>query len=188
VSETKVKSLKIKDCWVFTPRVFHDSRGSFHEWFQTSTFIEQVGSNFHLAQANCSVSGKGVIRGIHFAKQPPGQAKYVTCLSGKIFDVLVDLRKGSTTFGRWVSVEIDSKTPSVLYVPSGIGHSFMAMEDNTTVIYLCDQSYNPQNEFDISPFDKKLNIKWPQNITPVLSEKDANGNSFESLMDVYPEY
>lgn len=167
---------------------FPDERGSFHEWFQAEDFHKKIGSEFQVAQANVSTSFKGVIRGIHFAKEPPGQAKYVTCISGKIFDVVVDLRKGSPTFGNWNSYLLDGANPAALFIPSGIGHSFMALEDNTTVVYLCDQKYNPKNEFDISPFDKTLKIDWPNIVAPILSEKDFKGNSFLSLLDIYPVF
>jgi dTDP-4-dehydrorhamnose 3,5-epimerase len=118
---------------------------------------------------------------------PPGQAKYVTCFSGSVFDVVVDLRKGSHTFGKWRSVVIDSRSPSALYIPSGIGHAFMALEDNTTFVYLCDQRYNPGNEFDISPFDPTIAINWPSEIEPVLSEKDKTGASFKDLIEHFPD-
>ncbi len=180
--------MKIKGCWVFEPKIFHDDRGHFLEWFQDSTFREQTGTDFHIAQANYSVSKAGVIRGIHFAKNPPGQAKYVTCLTGSVFDVVVDLRRGSPTFGKWDSITIDSRNPMAVYIPSGIGHAFMALEEDSTFIYLCDQRYNPSNEFDISPFDKSIGIDWPKNIAAFLSSKDKNGSSFEELLEHYPEY
>lgn len=183
-----IENLDIQGCWVFKPRVFEDNRGSFFEWFQDSTFESASNTNFNIAQANCSISNKGVIRGIHFAKMPPGQAKYVTCFSGSVFDVVVDLRKGSPTFGKWRSVVIDSRSPSALYIPSGIGHAFMALEDNTTFVYLCDQRYNPGNEFDISPFDQTIAITWPSEIEPVLSEKDKTGANFEDLFDQFPNF
>ncbi len=186
MNERSVKTLDILGCWTFSPKVFLDNRGSFYEWFQSEIFEAQTGHKFNFAQANCSVSNKGVIRGIHFAKYPPGQAKYVTCISGKVFDVLVDLRKGSPTFGHWRSVTLDSTKPQIIYIPSGIGHAFMALEDNSIFVYLCDQRYNPGNEFDISPFDPTISIEWPKDIDPVLSEKDFQAKSFENQMDHFP--
>jgi dTDP-4-dehydrorhamnose 3,5-epimerase len=141
-------SLQIEGCWVFKPNVFADERGTFFEWFQDSAFESETGYRFEIAQANISISDKGVIRGIHCARVPPGQAKYVTCISGSVFDVVVDLRKSSATFGQWDSILLDSRNPKALYIPSGIGHAFMALEDNSTFVYLCGHRYNPKNEFD----------------------------------------
>ena len=95
-----VEQLEIPGAWTFTPKKFGDDRGIFFEWFQDTTFLAAAGHNFNLAQANCSVSQRGVLRGIHFADVPPGQRKYVTCLTGSALDVLVDLREGSPTFGK----------------------------------------------------------------------------------------
>jgi dTDP-4-dehydrorhamnose 3,5-epimerase len=178
---SQIENLKIKGCWVFRPIVHPDVRGLFHEWFQDATFTNQTGEKFEIAQANCSVSNKGVIRGIHFAKYPPGQAKYVTCFSGKVFDVVVDLRKGSPTFGKWQSIVLDSKSPTALYIPTGIGHAFMALEDNTTFAYLCDQPYDPTNEFGLSPFDEEIAIVWPEGIEPIVSEKDLSAPRIDEL-------
>ena len=168
-----VYQLDIPDSWVFTPTQFSDDRGTFFEWFQDSTFLEAAGHSFTLAQANCSISSKGTLRGIHFADDPPGQRKYVTCLSGSAMDVLVDLRKGSPTFGQWRSVLLDTMDRKVVSIPNGVGHAFMALEDNTTIVYLCDQRYNPSNEREINPLDPEIGIEWPNNITPLLSPKDA---------------
>jgi dTDP-4-dehydrorhamnose 3,5-epimerase len=186
VDISSVLNLEIQGCWLFTPRSFTDDRGTFFEWFQDSTFGEHNESAFELAQANCSISNKGVIRGIHFANVPPGQVKYVTCLAGSVFDVVVDLRKGSPTFGKWNSVVLDSRKPSALYIPSGIGHAFMSLEDNSTFVYLCDQRYNPANEYDINPLDPTLNIIWPTELIPVMSPKDLAAPSFLEIQDQLP--
>lgn len=183
-----LETLKIEGCLTTTPRIFSDSRGDFFEWFQESTFQNATGQKFDLVQANCSISKKGVIRGIHSAKVPPGQAKYVTCFSGSVLDVMVDLRKGSPTFGAWESIEINSREPRVVYLPNGIGHAFMALEDNSIFAYLCDQKYNPENEFAINPFDETLNIDWPKTIEKIVSEKDATALSFEESFNLLTEY
>jgi len=183
-----IEKLEVQGCWTFTPKSYSDERGSFHEWFQDSTFAEVTQGQFNVAQANCSVSNKGVIRGIHSAKVPPGQAKYVTCFTGSVFDIVVDLRVGSPTFGKWNSVVLDSREPKALYIPSGIGHAFMALEDNSTFVYLCDQRYNPSNEFDIHPLDPTLNIEWPSGYEPVLSPKDAAAPSFLEMQSNFPPF
>jgi dTDP-4-dehydrorhamnose 3,5-epimerase len=184
----KIKALTIPDTMVLTPKQFSDSRGTFFEWFQDSTFFENTGHSFNLSQANCSISQKGVVRGIHYADIPPGQAKYVTCVSGSVLDVLVDLRIGSPTFGKWDSVLLEMNERKVVYLPSGIGHAFMSLEDNTTVVYLCDQRYNPTNEHEIHPLDPTIGIKWPDGIEPLLSDKDAAAPSFESVKKRLPRY
>jgi dTDP-4-dehydrorhamnose 3,5-epimerase len=167
-----VTNLDIPGSWVFTPRQFSDDRGTFFEWFQDDTFLEASGHRLDLAQANCSISKKGTLRGIHFADVPPGQRKYVTCLSGSAMDVLVDLRIGSPTFGEWRSVTLDTRDRRVVSIPNGVGHAFMALEDQTTIIYLCDQRYNPTGEREIYPLDSEIGIDWPSGIEPLLSPKD----------------
>ncbi len=173
-----VTQLDIPGAWFFTPRQFADDRGMFFEWFQDSTFLEAAGHSFNLAQANCSVSQKGVLRGIHYADVPPGQRKYVTCVTGSVMDVLVDLRKESPTFGQWRSVQLDTVDRNVVSIPNGVGHAFMALEDNTTIVYLCDQRYNPSGEREIYPLDQEIGIEWPTGIEPLLSPKDAAAPRF----------
>lgn len=153
--------------------VWTDERGSFFEWFKLP--------DFEVRQANCSISKRGVLRGIHFAKNPPGQKKYVMCTRGSVMDVVVDLDEESSTFGKWESIILDSKYPTALLIPNEIGHSFLALEDDTQVVYLCDQPYNPKNEFGINPLDSTIDITWPKDIEFIISAKDASAPSFENL-------
>jgi len=183
-----VKHLKIPGVWTFTPRQFEDDRGTFFEWFQEDVFRENSGLNLNLAQANCSISAPGTLRGLHFAAVPPGQRKYVTCMSGSAFDVVVDVRVGSPTFGKWESILLDTVDRTVVSIPNGVAHGFMALEQNTTVIYLCDERYNPANEYEIDPFDSELSIQWPNEITPLLSPKDQNAASFQDRTGHFPIY
>lgn len=183
-----VEKLDIPDAWVFTPKQFSDDRGMFYEWFQDSTFKEFSGDEFILAQANCSVSQRGTLRGIHCADVPPGQRKYVTCLSGSAQDVLVDLRVGSPTFGKWRSILLDTKSRRVVSVPNGVGHGFMALEDNTSIVYLCDQRYNPDGEFEVNPLDSAIGIIWSQGIQPILSPKDEAAPSLAQVKDRLPRF
>jgi dTDP-4-dehydrorhamnose 3,5-epimerase len=178
-----VENLDIPGSWVFTPRQFSDDRGSFFEWFQDDTFLKAAGHRLDLAQANCSISKKGTLRGIHFADVPPGQRKYVTCLAGSALDVLVDLRVGSPTFGKWRSILLDTIDRRVVSIPNGVGHAFMALEDNTTIVYLCDQRYNPTGEREIYPLDPQIAIDWPTEITPLLSPKDEAAPSLSDSLD-----
>ncbi|MFE9613646.1 dTDP-4-dehydrorhamnose 3,5-epimerase [Streptomyces sp. NPDC006012] len=168
-----MRQLGIEGAWVDTPRVFTDDRGRFHEWFKDDTFRGSTGQGLHLAQGNCSRSVRGTLRGIHYASVPPGQAKYVTCVSGAVLDVVVDIRTGSPTFGRWEAVRLDDSTHNCVYLSEGLGHAFMALEDDSTVVYLCSQGYAPQREHGINPLDPMLAIDWPGHLEPRLSEKDA---------------
>lgn len=183
----QVKELELKDCLLFKPEIYKDERGTFFEWFQNSVFTEYSNKPFELVQVNCSVSRKGVLRGIHYTRKNPGQSKIVTCLSGKIFDVLFDLRKNSPTFGNWQSIELDSLNPSAVYVPWGVGHGFMALSENSVVTYLCDLRYDPKNEFDLNALDPNLKIDWPSNFEVIQSIKDKNAPMLEDVIADLPE-
>jgi dTDP-4-dehydrorhamnose 3,5-epimerase len=168
-----MKPLKVEGAWVHEPRVFADHRGSFHEWFAGSEFRRAVGRDLGLAQANCSVSAPGVLRGIHFADVPPGQAKYVTCVRGAVLDVVADIRTGSPTFGQWDAVRLDDECHRCVYLSEGLGHAFLALDAESTVVYLCSEGYTPHAEHGVHPLDATLGISWPVDRPPVLSGKDA---------------
>lgn len=171
------EALDIDGAWVVTPRIHTDGRGSFLEWFQGDDFQSRAGYRLQVAQANCSVSRRGVIRGIHFADVPPGQAKYVTCVSGTVIDVVVDLRAGSPSFGRWAAVQLDDRARRAVFVGEGLGHAFAACSEEATVMYLCSTSYEPGREHGIHPLDPELAIAWPGDVEPILSGKDASAPS-----------
>jgi dTDP-4-dehydrorhamnose 3,5-epimerase len=166
------RELTVPGAFEITPRQFGDDRGTFLEWFKDTGFREAVGHDLDLAQANCSVSRRGVLRGIHYADVPPGQAKYVTCVRGAVLDVAVDIRVGSPTFGAWDSVLLDTKDRRAIYLSEGLGHAFLALEDDSTVVYLCSTGYSPGREHEIHPLDPAIGIAWPADITPLLSSKD----------------
>lgn len=168
-----MRQLDIAGAWVQEPKVFPDSRGSFHEWFQAADFTEAAGHGLRLAQANCSVSSRGTLRGIHFADVPPSQAKYVKCVRGAVLDVIVDIRVGSLTYKQWEAVRLDDVDHHAVYLSEGLGHAFMALTDDATVVYLCSEGYSPGREHGINPLDPELGIEWPAGITPLLSDKDA---------------
>jgi dTDP-4-dehydrorhamnose 3,5-epimerase len=133
-----------------------------------------VGHRLDLVQANCSVSAAGVVRGIHYADVPPGQAKYVTCVKGAVLDVIVDIRVGSPTFGHWSAVRLDDRDRRAVYVSEGLGHGFASLEDGSTVVYLCSEGYYPQREHEVHPLDPAIGIDWGMaGATPELSAKDA---------------
>ncbi|MFB7662539.1 dTDP-4-dehydrorhamnose 3,5-epimerase [Kitasatospora sp. NPDC056138] len=167
----KFRELTIEDVFEVTPQLHGDPRGLFTEWYRFDRLAEVVGHPLRLAQANLSVSARGVVRGIHFADVPPGQAKYVTCVRGAVLDVLVDLRVGSPTFGRWEGVRLDDVDRRAVYVPEGIGHGFCALTDDATLSYLCSETFNPAGEHGVHPLDPELAIEWPAE-APQLSAKD----------------
>jgi dTDP-4-dehydrorhamnose 3,5-epimerase len=168
-----VEPLSIDGAWVHTPMVHRDDRGSFQEWFRGAEFAMSLGHRLGLAQANMSVSRRGVVRGIHYADVPPGQAKYVTCARGAALDVIVDIRVGSPTFGQWEAVRIDEEDRRAVYLSEGLGHAFCALTDDATVVYLCSTPYAADREHGVDPLDPEIGIEWPADIEPVLSAKDA---------------
>ncbi len=172
------RELSVPGAWEITPRQHGDPRGVFLEYFQGGPFRATAGHPFNLQQANCSVSAAGVLRGIHYADVPPGQAKYVTCAKGAVLDVAVDLRVGSPTFGAWDTVLLDDVDRRAIYLSEGLGHAFISLADGTTVLYLCSTPYAPGREHGIHPFDTEVGIVWPQQardgspLVPQLSERD----------------
>ncbi|MDT7794507.1 MAG: dTDP-4-dehydrorhamnose 3,5-epimerase [Mycobacterium sp.] len=177
----KARELSISGAWELTPRVHTDPRGEFFEWFTDSAFTEFAGHRLDMRQANCSVSSAGVLRGVHFAQVPPSQAKYVTCLRGSVFDVVVDIRVGSPTFGKWDAVVLDDRHRSV-YLSEGLGHAFLALEDDSTVMYLCSAAYAPDREHTINPLDPTLDIAWPAvDGEPIISDRDREAPSLEQV-------
>jgi dTDP-4-dehydrorhamnose 3,5-epimerase len=169
----KARELAVPGAWEITPQLHTDSRGAFFEWFTDSAFTEFTGHPFHLHQANCSTSAAGVLRGLHFAQVPPSQAKYVTCLRGAVFDVVVDIRVGSPTFGRWDAVQLDDRARRSVYISEGLGHAFLALEDDSTVMYLCSAGYDPLREHTINALDPAIGITWPVvDGEPIMSDRD----------------
>lgn len=157
----------------FCPPVFPDDRGLFVAPFQEPAFRNATGQGLHVAQANHSVSRPGVVRGVHFADVPPGQAKYVYCPRGALLDVAVDVRTGSPTFGSCDAVRLDSETYHAVYLAEGIGHAFLALTEDTVMAYLCSTAYAPGREHTVHPLDPALGLPWPADVEPVLSAKDA---------------
>jgi dTDP-4-dehydrorhamnose 3,5-epimerase len=177
------RRLSVPDAFEFTPRAFPDDRGLFTAPFQEDAFRAAVGHRLRLGQSNHSVSKRGSIRGVHFADTPPGQAKYVYCARGSLLDVVVDVRVGSPTFGEWDAVRLDADTFNAAYLAEGLGHGFIALEDDTAMAYLCSEPYNPTGEHGINPLDPALNLPWPSDITHILSEKDRNAPTLAEAKD-----
>jgi dTDP-4-dehydrorhamnose 3,5-epimerase len=174
----KIEPLSIAGAWEMTPTQHGDPRGLFLEWYRMDHLAAEVGHPLRLAQANLSVSARGVVRGIHFADVPPGQAKYVTCVRGAVLDVVVDVRVGSATFGQWEGVRLDDADRRAVYLSEGLGHGFCALTDDATLAYLCSDTYQPQREHAIHPLDPALGIDWPVEV-PQLSERDAAGPTLD---------
>jgi dTDP-4-dehydrorhamnose 3,5-epimerase len=177
-----IRELSISGAYEFTPTQFPDERGAFLEWFKADEFAQTVGHQLDLQQANCSISRRGVIRGIHFSDVPPGQAKYVTCVRGAVLDVVVDIRVGSSTFGAYEFIRLDDTDRRAVYLGEGLGHGFIALEDDSTVMYLCSTGYAPAREHGINPFDPALGISWPVDVEPIVSQKDREAPSLEQAL------
>ncbi len=185
----KIRPLAIEGAWEITPVQHGDARGLFLEWYRWDQLAAEVGHPLNLAQANMSVSARGVVRGIHFADVPPGQAKYVTCVRGAVLDVVVDIRVGSPTFGRWEGVRLDDEDRRAVYLGEGLGHGFCALSDDATLAYLCSTTYNPGREHAVHPLDPDLGIDWPAD-APSLSARDAAAPSLAGAKagGLLPEY
>lgn len=168
----RVRNSQIEGAWVFTPVQHADERGVFLEAFTASSFRDATGHDLSLAQVNISVSRQGVLRGVHAARTPPGQAKYVQCLAGRIIDVIVDIRPGSRTFGRHVALELDDITREAVFIEEGLGHAFCVLSESATVAYISSTPYDTGSEFGINPLDPDLALPWPTDLELVLSPKD----------------
>jgi dTDP-4-dehydrorhamnose 3,5-epimerase len=185
-----MEALSIEGAWVYTPKVFPDNRGLFNEWYRIGEFAADLGYPLDLRQVNCSVSKRGVVRGIHFTEVPPGQAKYVFCPSGALVDVIVDLRVGSPTFLRWEAVRLDETDRRAVFLEHGLGHAIAALSAEATAVYLCTSSYAPATDHDVHPLDPDIAIEWPLGSEMILSAKDDAAPSLAELRDkgVLPTY
>jgi len=174
----QIRELSIPDSYEITPRQFDDDRGTFLEWYRFDRLAEVIGHPLELRQANTSVSRRGVVRGIHFADVPPGQAKYVTAVHGRVLDFVVDIRVGSSTFGQWDSVLLDDVDRRAIYLSEGLGHAFVALTDHATVSYLVSDVYSPTAEHGVNPLDPQIALRFPAEAGElILSDKDADAPS-----------
>lgn len=175
----EIEPLTIEGAFVISPRQFPDDRGVFLESFRGDRLAEHLGHRPDIVQTNISVSSRGTVRGIHFADIPPGQGKYITAVSGSILDYVVDLRQGSPTFGTFEQVLLDTQDRRAVYLTEGLGHAFCALEDNTTVVYLCTAAYNPTGEHGIHPLDPDIGLTIPRDLDVTLSPKDEAATSLD---------
>jgi dTDP-4-dehydrorhamnose 3,5-epimerase len=187
----KFSELNISGSWLIEFNKFEDNRGFFYESFRSDFISEKLKRKFEIKQTNTSFSSKGSLRGIHYALIPPSQAKYIQCQKGSIQDFIIDIRIGSPTFGKFQVIELSEKSAKAIFIEEGLAHAFVAMEDGTLVTYYVNQTYNPDKEKGINPFDEELNISWP-NLNLKLSAKDEKEISLIeakklNLLPIYSE-
>ena len=169
----------IKDVIILEPKVFVDNRGWFYESYNKAT-LSKLGISNEFIQDNHSLSiPKYTLRGIHFQNDPYAQSKLVRCTRGRIIDFAVDLRKSSATYLQWISVELSEENKKQIFIPRGFGHAFVTLEENCQVQYKVDNIYSKADERTIRYDDPDIGIQWPENMEPILSEKDANAPLFK---------
>ncbi|MGV9249265.1 dTDP-4-dehydrorhamnose 3,5-epimerase family protein [Streptomyces sp. NPDC003710] len=187
----KSRKLAVEGAWEFTPQVFSDNRGLFVSPYQEAAFVEATGHPlFPVAQTNHSRSRRGVVRGVHFTRTPPGIGKYVYCARGRTIDIVVDVRVGSPTFGRYDAVLLDQQDFRAMYFPVGVGHAFVSLEDDTVVCYMLSGRYSPEDELSINPLDSELALPIPKDLEPILSDRDRIAPTLEKAAadDLLPDY
>ena len=174
----QIRELSVPDSYEVTPIQRADDRGVFLEWYRFDVLEQAIGHPLTLRQANTSTSRRGVVRGIHFADIPLGQAKYVTVTHGAVLDYVVDIRFGSATFGQWDTVRLDDIDRKAIYLAEGLGHAFVALTDDATVTYLVSDTYNASREHGINPLDPEIGLVFPEEAGDlVLSPKDTDAPS-----------
>jgi dTDP-4-dehydrorhamnose 3,5-epimerase len=178
----EVQHTAIEGVWILRPKVYRDHRGYFMESYRRDDF-SRIGINVEFVQDNQSLSKRGTIRGLHFQRLFP-QTKLVRVLTGRIYDVAVDLRKNSSTLSKWVGVYLDAAKGEQLLVPVGCAHGFLALSDNAEILYKCSNYYHAEDESGIVWNDPIFNIQWPlePGMTPTLSSKDQNWPKFEGAV------
>ena len=174
----------IKDLLIFTPRIFEDERGYFYESFNLKKFQEATNSKFTFVQDNQSSSSKGVIRGLHFQEPPHAQGKLVSVSNCSILDIAVDIRLDSPTYGKHVSVELNSVNKKFFWIPPGFAHGFVSLEDNTILNYKCTDYYHPESEKSLLWNDPDFQIDW-QTKNPILSKKDTLAQPFSTFVSLF---
>jgi dTDP-4-dehydrorhamnose 3,5-epimerase len=185
----KVIPTAIPDVLVFEPRIFGDTRGFFIESFNQRVFNEAVGHNdTHFVQDNHSRSTHGVLRGLHYQLPPHAQGKLVRVTQGSVFDVAVDIRKASKTFGQWVGVELNGENHRQLWIPPGLAHGFLVLSESADFLYKTTQYYAPTAEGCIRWDDPQIKINWPlEGLQPSLSDKDGSAYFLADYLDFMPD-
>lgn len=178
-----ITPLEIEGAWIAESPLWEDERGWFREWFKTSEIEKITDRKFDLEQANVSSSRINTVRGIHYSLAPKGQAKWITCISGFIRDVVVDIRPNSETFGKWLVVDLTGNSGKSVFYEEGLGHGFISLEENSALAYLETSAYSPKHEYSINPFDETLNIDWeiPTNEC-IVSQRDREAPSLHERL------
>jgi dTDP-4-dehydrorhamnose 3,5-epimerase len=171
----KVTPTSIPDVLVLEPKVFGDERGFFYESFNQKTFNEATGLNEVFVQDNHSRSTQGVLRGLHYQLPPKAQGKLVRVISGAVWDVVIDIRQSSATFGKWIGVELTEHNQKQLWIPPGFAHGFIVTSESADFVYKTTNYYSPEHQKCIAWDDPNLDIHWPENLMPILSSKDLKG-------------
>ncbi|WP_338557101.1 dTDP-4-dehydrorhamnose 3,5-epimerase [Erwinia sp. E_sp_B04_7] len=177
----KITKTSIPDVMIFEPTVYGDKRGFFFESFNKKIFEEAIGRNIDFVQDNHSKSSKGVLRGLHYQVAPHAQGKLVRCTQGAVFDVAVDIRKGSDTFAKWVGIELSSENKKQMWIPEGFAHGFITLSDTAEFLYKTNEFYNPVSERCLQWDDGDLDISWPNLGEIIVSEKDKLGNKLSEI-------
>ncbi|MFJ5449177.1 dTDP-4-dehydrorhamnose 3,5-epimerase [Pectobacterium carotovorum] len=175
---------KITDLKIIEPAVFGDERGFFFESFNKKKFEEAIGYSVDFVQDNHSKSSQGVLRGLHYQLAPHAQGKLVRCVEGEVFDVAVDIRKSSPTFGQWLGVYLSAENKRQFWIPAGFAHGFVTLSKTAEFLYKTTNYYAPQSDRGILWNDETIGIEWPMSVEPILSEKDKNAKKF-SEADVF---
>lgn len=176
---------EIPDVLIFEPKVFGDSRGFFFESFNKKIFDKAVNRNVEFVQDNHSLSAKGVLRGLHYQIEPYAQGKLVRCIEGEVFDVAVDIRDGSPTYGKWVGVNLSADNHRQLWIPEGFAHGFLTLSERAQFVYKTTNYYHPQSDRGIIWNDPDINIQWPSIDIPInLSDKDKVQPSLKNIVNV----
>ncbi|ERH62565.1 dTDP-4-dehydrorhamnose 3,5-epimerase [Pantoea dispersa EGD-AAK13] len=176
----KIIDTKIPDVKIIEPKVFGDERGYFYESFNQDIFNKSVGRKIEFVQDNHSMSKKGVLRGLHYQLDPHAQGKLVRCVEGEVFDVAVDIRKSSVTFGQWVGVHLSAENHLQLWIPEGFAHGFVTLSERVQFVYKTTNYYAPQSERSIIWNDPEIGIEWPKLDSYTLSSKDEVGLNLSS--------
>ena len=181
----EIESTPLLDCFVLKPKIWNDSRGFFFENYNKNTFDKLLGKEVDFIQDNLAFSHYGAIRGLHMQLPPYSQAKLVYCIQGKVLDVVLDVRKNSSTFGQYFAVELSEENRYQLFVPKGFLHGYSVLSETALVGYKCDDFYNKESESGINPLDSTLNIDWMvPSEKQLISEKDQNAISFLELPEI----
>ena len=175
--------LGIDGAWLAESTIWSDERGFFREWFIAEEIKKITGYDFDVIQSNISSSSRGTLRGIHYSLADKGQSKFVTCVRGSILDVVVDIRPNSSTYKKWLAIELTESNGQSVLIGNGLGHAFLALENKSTVSYLVTSRYSTQDEFEINPLDSDIGIQWPlQRSEFLISKKDLSAPTLLSQL------